>query len=160
MTIFLQLFLFIIVIILQVTLAPLFSIKHITPDFVLIAVVYFTLKNGRIWGVIAGFTAGLLIDVLLTDFIGLSSLTNTIAAYAVGFLSQKQSDKPNWRTIGIFMIILLIHDLIYFTILTIDVPVNFWNTLFLHALPTSFYTLLFMIMIFLFRPKFRKKGLD
>ncbi len=153
MYIFLYLFLLIISILLQLTIAPLFSIKTISPDFILILVIFIAFQKGRIWGVVVGCIAGLLFDIFGTGFIGLSSLTKSIAAYAAGFMVREQLERQFGRIIGLLLIVILIHDLIYFSVISLGTNIGFWNNIFKHVFPTTIYTFIFMIIIHLLKPK-------
>jgi rod shape-determining protein MreD len=51
-----------IILLLSIAIVPLMSISQITPDLMLIFVVYVALKNGQIAGSVAGFISGLLLD--------------------------------------------------------------------------------------------------
>ena len=52
------------------------------PDFLLLCVLYFSIRNGKVAGEITGFVSGLLLDFLSGSPFGLNSLIRT----AVGFL--------------------------------------------------------------------------
>ncbi|NIR51177.1 rod shape-determining protein MreD [candidate division KSB1 bacterium] len=143
----------ILAVVLQKTFAPLFSIKSITPDLVLIGVMAISLQHGRVWGVLIGFSAGLLFDILGTEFVGLSSLSKSVAAYLAGFFGAERLERRSGGIIGFLFLVLFAHDCMYYSILSIGTPAGFWSTLFKQALPTAIYTLVFMIMIDLVWPK-------
>ena len=77
-------------IVLQLTIIPLFAIKEIIPDLILIVVIATTLKHGRVLGIVSGFAAGLVFDAFGTGLLGLSSLAYSAAAYIVGVLASEQ----------------------------------------------------------------------
>lgn len=144
---------FILSIILQITIIPLFSIKGISPDLILILVISVSIQRGKFWGVVGGFSAGLVFDAFGTAFVGLSSLANSISAFVAGFLLGEQLEQRFGVIVGLILVSLLIHDFLYYTILSIGISIGFWVTLFKHVIPQSFYTLIFMVIIHMVLPR-------
>ena len=144
---------FILSIILQITIIPLFSIKGISPDLILILVISVSIQRGKFWGVVGGFSAGLVFDAFGTAFVGLSSLANSISAFVAGFLLGEQLEQRFGVIVGLILVSLLIHDFLYYTILSIGISIGFWVTLFKHVVPQSFYTLIFMVIIHMVLPR-------
>lgn len=144
---------FILSLVLQLTIAPLFSINEIMPDFILIMVIAIALQKGRTWGIIAGCAAGLLFDNFGTGFFGLSSLTKTITAFLAGFIGGERLERRFVSIVGFLFLLLLIHDTIYYSIVSIGTTLGFWDTVVRYALPTTAYTLTFMTMINLVWPR-------
>lgn len=56
------------------------------PDFVMIFVLYFSIRNGKVAGETTGFVGGLMLDLLSGAPFGLSCVVRTIIGYAGGFL--------------------------------------------------------------------------
>jgi len=144
---------FFLCIILQITIIPLFSINCISPDLILILVISVSIQKGKFWGVIAGFSAGLIFDAFGTAFVGLSSFVNSISAFVAGFLLGEQLEQRFGVIVGLILVSLLIHDFLYYVILSIATSIGFWATLFKHVVPQSFYTLIFMVIIHMVLPK-------
>ena len=144
---------FFLCIVLQITIIPLFSINCISPDLILILVISVSIQKGKFWGVIAGFSAGLIFDAFGTAFVGLSSFVNSISAFVAGFLLGEQLEQRFGVIVGLILVSLLIHDFLYYVILSIATSIGFWATLFKHVVPQSFYTLIFMVIIHMVLPK-------
>ncbi|MCH8871783.1 rod shape-determining protein MreD [candidate division KSB1 bacterium] len=144
---------FFLCIILQITIIPLFSINCISPDLILILVISVSIQKGKFWGVIAGFSAGLIFDAFGTAFVGLSSFVNSISAFVAGFLLGEQLEQRFGVIVGLILVSLLIHDFLYYVILSIGTSIGFWVTLFKHVVPQSFYTLIFMVIIHMVLPR-------
>ncbi len=144
---------FILSIILQITIIPLFSIKGISPDLILILVISVSIQRGKFWGVVAGFSTGLVFDAFGTALVGLSSLANSISAFVAGFLLGEQVEQRLGVIVGLILVSLLIHDFLYYTILSIGTSIGFWLNLFKNAIPQSFYTLIFMVIIHMVLPR-------
>ena len=92
-----------------------FSLGNIDPDFCVIVLLYISIKNGALIGVLFGFIIGLFIDFSSgsNQFFGLTPLIYSSTGYFSGFLS-KQSDRLNkaYFTI-IWIFIILAHFLIF-----------------------------------------------
>ena len=74
----------------QFYLAEFLSINMIRPDFLTIFIIYTAIRYGRFYGVIAGFTLGILTDlVAVGSYFGLSSMIYSISGYLTGFLKNK-----------------------------------------------------------------------
>jgi rod shape-determining protein MreD len=70
--------------ILQVTLLTNLDVNHGAPDLVLVTLVSVALLRGTIFGAVAGFGAGLVVDTATLQTLGVSSLLLTIAGYWIG----------------------------------------------------------------------------
>lgn len=146
--------LFVVAVLLQLKVVPLFSIKSITPDLILILVIAVAFRHGKIAGVVCGFLAGLFYDLFGTGLVGVSSLANSIAAFIAGAWSGEHLQRRFGIILGQLSVIVLAHDLVYFSILTIDTSIGFWNTLFVRIVPHTCYTLVFMAIISMTFPGF------
>ncbi|MCG8608529.1 rod shape-determining protein MreD [bacterium] len=153
MPIIISVFLLCLTLVLQVGVAPLFSIKNATPDFLLIAVLAITFQKGRVWGMGAAFFSGIVLDIMGTGIIGLSSLAKSIAAYGAGFLSSERIERRFGMMSGLLITVLFIHDAAYFLILDIGTGMSFWRVILTHVIPSSIYTFCFLIMLHLVKPR-------
>lgn len=80
--IFLKAFIVIILLYLvQSNIGPLIQIKGITPDFILVFMVFWSMRKERHQAVILGFTGGLLQDCLEGGILGVFALSKSIACY-------------------------------------------------------------------------------
>ncbi|GEM_PF-1130356 len=71
--------------IIQVTIIELIAINQIKPDLVLIALIYITLREGQIPGIIYSFFAGVILDILGNGIIGSNSFSKVIVMFVVGY---------------------------------------------------------------------------
>ena len=71
----------------QLIISDLLAIGNVRPDFIVILVLYWSVKNGRFFGIISGTIAGLIIDLTGSAmFFGLSPLIYSITGYLGGNL--------------------------------------------------------------------------
>jgi rod shape-determining protein MreD len=131
---------------------------NISPDFVIIALIYIGVREGKISGAVYGFVAGLLLDILSGSFLGLLSLSYTIAIFVSGFF---QTDNERFLVRFNFVIIVfaisIISNFIYFGLFFQGTPIVFSKVILLYILPTSTYTTI-ISLVYTIIPK--RKGID
>jgi rod shape-determining protein MreD len=81
-------FLLIFFIILQVVFGEQLKLNYLNFDFILVAIVALTFKNGLITGMLYGFFAGLVFDILSSNIIGISPLILALSAFIIGRLLE------------------------------------------------------------------------
>ncbi len=78
------------VLFLQMILSDFLTIRGLRPDFILIFVVYLSLRWGSLTGVVAGFILGLVEDILSAgSLMGLAPLTKSLTGFLVGRLQGR-----------------------------------------------------------------------
>src|SRR5215216_2212570 len=134
-----------VLIIIQKTLIGLIDVTsyQITPDIVLIGLVYVSIKKGKITGSVGGFVTGIILDLLSFSFIGLMALSKSAAGFITGFFNVENKIERYLSTY-IFIIIVamasLFNNIIYFTIYFQGTNLTFTDVLLRYVLPTTVYT--------------------
>jgi len=147
-----------VLIIVQRTLIWLIALTayEITPDIVLIGVVYFGIRRGKLAGSISGFLAGLILDFLSFSFLGLMALSKSTAGFLAGYFSNENKIE-RYTTSYIFIIVVfgcsLFNNLLYFTIYFQGTSLQFSDIIFRYVLPTAVYTSVFSIVPIIFGRK-------
>lgn len=129
--------------VLQSTFVPFVSLGGFVPDLLLIWVVYIAIRRGQIEATVAGFGAGLLIDLTTTQFFGLAALAKTIAGFCGGYFFNENKTDQTLGTYHFIMIVLLcslVHNVVYFLVFFqgTDGPVT-WNVV-QSSIATALYT--------------------
>ena len=135
-------FLLTVVIIFQITIADFFTIKGISPDFILIFLIFFSFKSNRTSSTVIGFTGGLFQDFLGSGFIGVSSLSKSLTGFFVNLYSEKSKIRKDILFYWMLFFGCLFHDVIFFMIYTMGTNLNFFEMLFRYSLPTTIYNFL------------------
>jgi rod shape-determining protein MreD len=78
-------------ILLQKFLDNVAAINLVSPQLVILFVVYVALREGQLFGMCNGFIAGFFHDLLVTHFLGLTSFIAVVASFVAGFF-YKESD--------------------------------------------------------------------
>jgi len=155
--------LFVILTLIQKSLVWLIAVSEyqITPDLVLIGIVYFGIRKGKIPGSVAGFAAGLLFDLLSFSFIGLSALGKATAGFISGFFNNENKiDKYTQSLTFIFILFLcsLFNNFLYFSLYFQGTSLSFIAILIRYILPTAIYTSLLGIPLIIFtKRRFAKR---
>lgn len=129
----------------QTTIVPYIAITTITPDLILIWIIYVALVRGQIPAMTVGFLLGLLLDIVSggDNMLGLSALAKTLAGFFAGYSYNENKiaqylGGPQFPLV--LIVISLVHNLFYFLIFLqgSDIP---WSVALLHfGLPTTLYT--------------------
>ena len=99
--------LFIPIAVIQLVLVPFIGIDKVVPDLVIILLVYYTLKNGQIFGTVAGFIFGLAFDLISGGILGGAMFSKTLAGFITGYFYNENKTDYNTNTF-VFVFILLL----------------------------------------------------
>jgi len=133
---------------LEIALAIDARVLGAVPDLALIVVVAIALRGGAIWGAIAGFVAGVLIDIAVQSPLGASSLVLTPVGWAAGAWSERRRRV----SLGMALMVLLVATIVTIfgdAIVTIAVESQdvAWGTFAVRAVAELAFTLLLGIAI-------------
>jgi len=145
-------------IIIQTQGLRLLVLEGITPDILIIWVVYIALKRGQLTATIWGFIIGLMFDLVAGNFIGLSALTKCIAGFTAGYFFEENKAPMTlggYRYVLIVLVTSLIHNTIYFIAFTRGSEISLLRAIFHVGLATTFYTAaLTLLPMFAFARKY------
>jgi len=136
-------FVFIILLAFQTSALQLLSLERITPDILLIWIVYLALKEGQFRATLWGFFIGLLFDLITDNFIGLSALTKTICGFTAGYFfndNKTQLTLGSYRFLFVVLVSSLVHNSIYFLIFTQGADIGLWRAVLQFGVITTLYT--------------------
>jgi rod shape-determining protein MreD len=147
--------LLVVFIILQKSLIWLLAIStyNISPDFVIIILIYISVKEGKLIGVTFGFFAGLLIDILGGTFIGLQALSYTIACFVAGFFKKEDEKflKKQYFLLTVFTVS-LVSNFVFYSIYFQGTDIKYPVVLMRYVLTSSVYTMT-VSLIYLLLPR-------
>jgi len=83
--------LFLLALLIESNLSKYYAIGNFTPDLFVILIIYIALNEGKVTGVLSGFTVGLIQDLVFSvGFLGLSSFTKSLSGFFVGFFTNSR----------------------------------------------------------------------
>jgi len=152
---------FAVMIVIQVSFIWLIAISkyNITPDIVIILVIYLGYIRGHIAGMVSGFLAGLILDLLSGSFIGLSALSYSLAGFIAGYFNRQttgESSKKN-SLIGIIFMCTLVAYSIFFVIYFQGSAISLTEIFLKYIITTTFYTSVFGLIFSLIFNRFDLK---
>lgn len=127
----------------HVLLGELIAIGGITPNIMIILVVWITLKRGQFIGLFAGFTAGIISDLITLDVIGTNALSLTVTAFIAGFFHSEGKEEHTVRSVkflGILLLSAVVHNSIYYFLYIQISEFKFLNFFLKYGLASSLYT--------------------
>ncbi len=83
------------VLILQLTLIPLFSIENIVPDLTLIVLIFTSVRRGQLQGTVYGFIFGVFYDIFTGGLIGSAMFSKTLAGFIAGYFYSESAEESS-----------------------------------------------------------------
>lgn len=140
MKIFLYFFVFLILLFLQVTILPFFSVGNLVPDVVLLGVVILGVREGGVPAMVTASIIGFVRDAFTTHFLGLSMLSLIIAAFLAGVVARNNSRLGLQGKLIAFFLVILISSFVYYFIYLFGAQQGILRVAGLYALPAALYT--------------------
>ena len=141
--------------VLQLTVIPLISYQNISPDIIVVLLVFFTLRNGQIYGTVLGFIFGFLFDLMSGGLIGSAMFAKTLTGFTAGYF-YKETKSENYFTSYIFVAIVFlcgtIDSLFYSMFSSAETKLTLTFLLFEVGLLPGVYTALLSLPIIIIKP--------
>ncbi|MDA0747828.1 MAG: rod shape-determining protein MreD [bacterium] len=119
----------------------------LTPDLVLLVLVYIGISGGQIEGTVYGFISGFLLDIYDPQTMGTNALANSVVGFAVGYIRIGIVAEDVRVQALILFLAGLLHNLIYLAVYSLSGPAAV-ASLFLHyGLGAAAYTAITGIVI-------------
>jgi rod shape-determining protein MreD len=136
------------VLLLQLTVVDLITLRGIQPDLVLIVLCYIALARGRRTGAVYGFGIGLIQDAVGTGVLGLSALARTLA----GFFAGNFAGDSRIHQVLVPSLVVLAADLIYNAIIALVSTFTPEGLQWFQVISTALYTGFVALIFFSFLP--------
>lgn len=141
---------FVLVVVLQTTLASWISFSDVVPDFILIFVVVMALRYGPVKGMLWGFFAGFSVDVYAPiEWLGAQTIAFTCIGFGVGQLEERFLTLNLATKVALLGLAFMLNDLIYYAIVGIAKD-NVGMLILTNTLPGCVYTMLCSVPVFHF----------
>ncbi|MCX7880065.1 MAG: rod shape-determining protein MreD [Ignavibacteria bacterium] len=140
----------------QISFSFLISIYNISPDLLILLVIWITLAEGKIFGLIAGFLIGLFFDFVSLNVLGVNAFTKTLVAFIAGFFYNEGEFNLMLKSNGIFIITFIavfVHNIFFYLLMVNLTKGNFWTSYFKYLVGSTFYTFVFSLLTFFLRIK-------
>jgi len=126
----------------QVIFVPFIAIDTAVPDLILILVVYFSVREGQIPGMLFGFGAGLIFDMVTGNLLGSAALSKTLAGFIAGYFSTNRLDLNlrSYRFIFIILLAAFINSSTFALVTNFDLNNNLLRLIFEQGITPALYT--------------------
>ncbi|MBN1193351.1 MAG: rod shape-determining protein MreD [Coriobacteriia bacterium] len=136
-------------VVMQVMLAPHLAIGNIMPNFPLLVVVTLAFVEGPSAGAVAGFVAGLLLDLLSTGPVGAWALVLTATGYTAGMLQENLFAEGWLAPVTVAIVAGFVADFSYLVVVAIlGVGPAFWESLGQAVLPRAVYNAVLVMLAY------------
>jgi len=120
------------------------AVENVTPDLILILVVYVAVREGQFTGLLAGFVLGMLFDILSSGILGTNALAKMIGGFTAGYFFVEgkpiQEAIGNFRFLAIVALSALIHNLIFYFFFTQPSDLTFVSFFLRSGIAGALYT--------------------
>ncbi|MCK4980316.1 MAG: rod shape-determining protein MreD [Candidatus Delongbacteria bacterium] len=138
-------------IIIQVKFSDIYSINDIKPDLLLVFLLRQSMKySSPTRSLIRGFLSGMVIDLLIGDIIGLSSLIYSVTGFFTSYYKRNKGYLALSNKITLFSIMFVFSSVVFYT-LTLS-HLSMLKSVFLVALPSAIYGIVIIWIIQIFKP--------
>lgn len=145
--------LYLVLLILHCTLLRFTSIQNTTPDLLLLATIFLSVREGQVAGILFGFIFGVIDDLTTPGLLGLSALSKSLAGY-VGGLFYGIKSGLDIRFVGLIVVLCTsVHELTVGVVLAFDPALSFWSALINYSFPRFLYSGTVGFIIFVLIPK-------
>lgn len=146
------------VLVLQTTIIPLIEISGVIPDLILILLVFYSIRQGHIYGSILGFTFGLFYDLITGSLLGSAMLSKTVVGFVAGYFSNENKRDAYLHSYPFILIVLLcsvVDSIVYAFFSDTDINRNILLLFFEQGMLPGLYTSVISILVMIFMPKRR-----
>lgn len=141
---------------LQTTLIPFISIWGVVPDLILILLVFYTLREGQIYGTVLGFVYGFFFDLITGSLLGSTIISKTVSGFIAGYFTNENKLENYFKNYVFVFIVLLcsaVDSLIFSFFSTADLRVNIFMLFIEQGLLPGIYTSVISVLVVFFYPK-------
>jgi len=136
------------------------SIGSVTPDLLLILVVWLAISNGQMTGLIGGFVIGLVMDGITGDVPGTNALSKTIVGFTAGFFFNENKiylTLGNYPALLITLLCAVVHNFIYYFFHVRYTEMTFNVFIYKYCIASALYTTVLAIIPMLITARKREK---
>jgi rod shape-determining protein MreD len=120
------------------------AVESVTPDLLVIFAVFIALREGQFAGLIAGFSVGLLFDIISSDILGTNALSKMLAAFVAGYFFDEAMTIHDaigtFRFLGIVALSSIVHNIVYYFFYVQPTDLSFWSFFGRNGVASALYT--------------------
>lgn len=132
-----------VLLLLQASAVEMISLKGISPDLLLIFIVYLAVREGQMYVLPWGFALGLVLDFSTGTVIGLSALSKSVAAFTAGYFYSENKVSMTLSTYRFLLVVFVtafVHNAVYFAVFTMGSDIGLFGAVFGLGLASALFT--------------------
>ena len=140
-------------IVVQVLVSRFLSIAGVSPDFLLIFLIWLTIREGQFAGMVGAFVLGVLLDVFSSGILGAHALSLTVACFLCGYFYNPDRIEQNMRNWPFLLLTLLgavLNNSLYYFLMTRGSEISFTEFVFRYGAVGALYTVFIAIFPLLY----------
>lgn len=141
------------IVIFQVLVSRFLSIAGASPDFLLIFLIFITIREGQFIGMTSAFILGLTLDMFGSGTMGWHALSKTVACFLVGFFYNADRVEQyirNWPFLLLTLLGALVNNALYYFLYTRGSNISFGDFSLLYGGVGATYTVAIAILPLLY----------
>lgn len=141
------------IVIFQVLISRFLSIAGASPDFLLIFLIFITIREGQFIGMTAALLLGLLLDLFGAGTLGWHAMSKVVACFLVGFFYNPDRAEQyirNWPFLLLTLLGALVNNAIYYFLYTRGSNISFGDFSLLYGGVGATYTVAIAILPLLY----------
>jgi rod shape-determining protein MreD len=145
---------------LQIVVVPFITVQNISPNLIVVLLVFYTLKNGQMFGTLLGFLLGFILDLISGGILGAYMFSFTIGAFITGYFFNENKFDINISSFFFTIIVFICASVtlfLYSSVANKNDDVKMIYQIVEDGILPGVYTALFSIPIVIFNPK---KGME
>jgi len=112
----------------------------VTPDGVLVFLIYWAGRKERTWGSVLGFVGGVLQDFVGGGTLGVYAFSKSVACYIAGYFPKSRVESPVWLTGGILFVSAFVHQFLYCVLTCRKAAAGILIMFLRYGIPSAVYT--------------------
>lgn len=129
------------------------AIENVTPDLLVIFIVYIAVREGQFAGVLFGFGLGLLFDLISSDIVGTNALSKLLAGFVAGYFYNQQlslaESVGSFKFLGIMALAALVHNAVYYFFYIQPTDLSFTGFFLRSGVAATLYTTVIAVIVML-----------
>lgn len=129
------------------------SVENVTPDLLVVFVVFIAVREGQFVGLLFGFGIGLLFDLISSDIVGTNALSKMLAGFVGGYFYDEQLNVAesigSFKFLGIVALSALIHNAIYYFFYIQPTDLSFTGFFLRSGVAATLYTTVIAVFVML-----------
>lgn len=142
--------------VIQSTIIPFTAIGGVTPDLILILLVYITLRLGQLHGTILGFVYGFLLDLITGNIFGSAMISKTISGFITGYFYNENKIDIYFKSFIFSLIVLLsatVDSFIFSFFSSVELEKSVLLRFFEQGIFPGIYTAVVSLVLVMFHPR-------